>query len=147
MRRSTAGRGRGKGKGPRKSSFQARKVPSRLRTLNRGQHQSSSSSSTTLLLGLWPKDGGGRRAPGNAPAILAVNTKHFYDDSKTFNLVFWALLVADVDPCLPGRPAKSKKSEKGETGREQPLVKVLASLISVLIAQIYIMVHPSWWRC
>ena len=52
--------------------------------------------------------------PGNAPAILAVNTKHFYDDSKTFNLVFWALLVADVDPCLPGQPATSKKSEKGE---------------------------------
>ena len=52
--------------------------------------------------------------PGNAPAILAVNTKHFYDDSKTFNLVFWALLVADVDPCLSGQPATSKKSEKGE---------------------------------
>ena len=52
--------------------------------------------------------------PGNAPAILAVNIKHFYDDSKTFNLVFWALLVADVDPCLPGQPATSKKGEKGE---------------------------------
>ena len=52
--------------------------------------------------------------PGNAPAILAVNIKHFYDDSKTFNLVFWALLVADVDPCLPGQPATSEKSEKGE---------------------------------
>ena len=31
------------------------------------QHQSSSSSSTILLLGLWPKEGGGSMAPGKEP--------------------------------------------------------------------------------
>lgn len=36
-------------------------------------------------------------------------------------LVFWALLVADVDPCLPGQPGQRQKEE--EAGCEGAFVQ------------------------